>query len=187
MINEQTFSPDSIAGMRAGAGSARGMSVAGTVLKSLVLFVLTCASAVVGWNYAARVIEATSGPSWLLGHFLLIGLSFLAIANPRLAPLGGLVYAVLMGLWVGGISQVYEVAYDGIVAQALMATMAIVLVCLVLYAFGLVKVSRRFVLVVVAATLGIGLLYLSAWILSTSASIFDSGPIPPLQGSRSAS
>jgi uncharacterized YccA/Bax inhibitor family protein len=96
----------------------------------------------------------------------LIALSFLAIANPRLAPLGGLVYAVLMGLWVGGISQVYEVAYDGIVAQALMATMAIVLVCLVLYAFGLVKVSRRFVLVVVAATLGIGLLYLSAWILS---------------------
>jgi uncharacterized YccA/Bax inhibitor family protein len=96
----------------------------------------------------------------------LIALSFLAIANPRLAPLGGLVYAVLMGLWVGGISQVYEIAYDGIVAQALMATMAIVLVCLVLYAFGLVKVSRRFVLVVVAATLGIGLLYLSAWILS---------------------
>jgi uncharacterized YccA/Bax inhibitor family protein len=183
MINEQTFSPDSIARLKAGAGSTRGMTVAGTVLKSLVLFVLTCASAVVGWSYADRVIEATSGPSWLLGYFLLIALSFLAIANPRLAPLGGLVYAVLMGLWVGGISQVYEVAYDGIVAQALMATMAIVLVCLVLYAFGLVKVSGRFVLVVVAATLGIGLLYLSAWILS----IFGSGPIPPRPGSRSAS
>jgi hypothetical protein len=41
MINEQTFSPDSIAGMRAGAGSARSMTVAGTVFKSLVLFVLT--------------------------------------------------------------------------------------------------------------------------------------------------
>ena len=34
------------------------------------------------------------------------------------------------------------------------------------YAFGIVKVSRRFVLVVVAATLGIGLMYLAAWILS---------------------
>jgi len=166
MINEQTFSPESIEGLKTGAGSARGMTVAGTVLKSLVLFVLTCASAVVGWDHAARVIDATSGPSWLLGYFLLIALSFLAIANPRLAPLGGIVYAVLMGLWVGGISQVYEVAYDGIVAQALMATMATVLVCLVLYAFGLVKVSGRFVLVVVAATLGIGLLYLTAWILS---------------------
>jgi hypothetical protein len=27
MINEQTFSPDPIAGLRAGAGSARGMTV----------------------------------------------------------------------------------------------------------------------------------------------------------------
>jgi hypothetical protein len=78
MINEQTFSPDSIAELKTGARSTRGMTVAGTVLKSLVLFVLTCASAVVGWSYAARVIEATSGPSWLLGYFLLIALSFLA-------------------------------------------------------------------------------------------------------------
>ena len=62
MINEQTFSPDSIAGLKTGAGSERAMTVAGTVLKSLVLFILTCASAVVGWSYAARVIEATSGP-----------------------------------------------------------------------------------------------------------------------------
>ena len=130
-------------------------------------------------GYADRVIEATSGPSWLLGYFLLIALSFLAVANPRLAPIGGVVYAVLMGLWVGGISQVYEVAYDGIVAQALMATMAIVLVCLVLYAFGLVKVSRRFVLVVVAATLGIGLLYLSAWILSIFGVDLRFWTIPP--------
>ena len=44
MINEQTFSPDSIARLKTGAGSTRGMTVAGTVLKSLVLFVLTCAS-----------------------------------------------------------------------------------------------------------------------------------------------
>jgi uncharacterized YccA/Bax inhibitor family protein len=44
--------------------------------------------------------------------------------------------------------------------------MATVLVCLILYAFGVVKVTRRFVLVVVAATLGIGLMYLTAWILS---------------------
>jgi uncharacterized YccA/Bax inhibitor family protein len=33
-------------------------------------------------------------------------------------------------------------------------------------AFGVVKVTRRFVLVVVAATLGIGLMYLTAWMLS---------------------
>jgi uncharacterized YccA/Bax inhibitor family protein len=166
MINERTFSVESIRGLERGGAVARRMTIGGTVLKTLVLFVVTCAFAVVGWDQAARVISATSGPSWLLWYFALIALSFLAIANPRLASIGGFIYAILMGLWVGGISQVYEVAYDGIVAQALIATMATVLICLILYAFGIVKVSRRFVLVVVAATLGIGLMYLAAWMLS---------------------
>jgi uncharacterized YccA/Bax inhibitor family protein len=166
MINEQTFSADRIRELSGPGAAARRMSIGGTVLKTLVLFALTCAFASVGWSRADSVIQATSGPSWLLGYILLIALSFLAIANPRLAPIGGFVYAVLMGLWVGAISKVYEVAYDGIVAQALLATMATVLICLVLYAFGVVKVTRRFVLVVVAATLGIGLMYLVAWILS---------------------
>ena len=166
MINEQTFSAESIGELSGGTAVTHRMSVGGTVLKSLVLFVLTCAFAAVGWSRVGTVIRATSGPSWLLGYFLLIALSFLAIANPRLAPLGGFVYAALMGLWVGAISKVYEAAYDGIVAQALLATMATVLVCLILYAFGVVKVTRRFVLVVVAATMGIALMYLTAWILS---------------------
>jgi uncharacterized YccA/Bax inhibitor family protein len=166
MINEQTFSADAIRTLSPAGAAPHRMTLGGTVLKTFALFAVTCGAAVVGWDQASRVIRATSGPSWLLWYFLLIGLSFLAIANPRLAPLGGFVYAVLMGLWVGGISQVYEVAYDGIVAQALLATMATVLICLLLYAFGIVKVTGRFVLVVVAATLGIGLMYLTAWILS---------------------
>jgi uncharacterized YccA/Bax inhibitor family protein len=134
MINERTFSAESIRELSRDGTDTRRMSIGGTVLKTLVLFVLTCAFAAVGWSRAGTVIRATSGPSWLLGYFLLIALSFLAIANPRLAPLGGFVYAALMGLWVGAISKVYEAAYDGIVAQALLATMATVLVCLILYA-----------------------------------------------------
>ena len=102
MINDQTFSPDSIARLKAGAGSTRGMTVAGARCSSR-----SCCSSSPAHprssdgSYADRVIEATSGPSWLLGYFLLIALSFLAVANPRLAPIG-VVYAVLMGLWVGG-------------------------------------------------------------------------------------
>jgi uncharacterized YccA/Bax inhibitor family protein len=166
MINERTYSAQGIAELTGGRAVERRMTVGGTVLKTLFLFVITIGFAVLGWDRALHVIHASSGPSWLLGYFLLIALSFLAIARPRLAPIGGVFYAAFMGLWVGGISHVYEQAYDGIVAQALLATMATVLVCLLLYAFRVVKVSRRFVLVVVAATLAIGLLYLFAWFLS---------------------
>ena len=166
MISDRAFSPEAIAELGGGPAVARRMTVGGTVVKGLLLLIVTCGFAVLGWDQAAKVISASSGPSWLLWYFLLIALTFLAIAQPRLAPLGGLVYSVLMGFWIGGISRVYDSAYDGIVAQALLATLAVVLVCLVLYAMGVVKVSRRFVLVVVAATIGIGLVYLTGWILS---------------------
>ncbi len=165
MISEQAFSPGALNVLGVSTG-ARRMSLAGVILKSLVLLVVTAGFAVLGWDRARHVIHATSGPAWLLGYFLLIALSFLAIARPRIAPIGGFVYAVLMGLWVGAISRVYDATYDGIVAQALIATLATVLVCLLLYAAGVVKVSRRFVLVVVGATLGIGVMYLAAWVIS---------------------
>jgi uncharacterized YccA/Bax inhibitor family protein len=165
MISEQTFSPQAL-GALAVSPDARRMSLAGVILKSLVLLVVTAAFAVVGWEQARHVIHATSGPAWLLWYFVLIALSLLAISRPQIAPIGGLVYAVLMGLWVGAISRVYDAMYDGIVTQALIATMATVLVCLLLYATGVVKVTRRFVLVVVGATLGIAVMYLTAWVIS---------------------
>jgi uncharacterized YccA/Bax inhibitor family protein len=166
MISDRAFSEEAVAQLGGGPGVAHPMTAAGTVVKGLFLFVVTCGFAVLGWDQAVKVITVSSGPMWLLGYFVLIALSFLAIAQPRLAPVGGLVYAVLMGLWVGGISRVYDAAYDGIVAQALLATLAVVLVCYILYAAGVVKVTNRFVLVVVAATFGIGLVYLTGWILS---------------------
>jgi uncharacterized YccA/Bax inhibitor family protein len=166
MISERAFSDEAVAKLGGGPGVARPMTAAGTVVKGLFLFAVTCGFAVLGWDHAASVITSSSGPMWLLWYFLLIALTFLGIARPRLAPIGGLVYSVLMGLWVGGISRVYDAAYDGIVAQALLATLAVVLVCYVLYALGVVKVTNRFVLVVVAATFGIGLVYLTGWILS---------------------
>ena len=165
MISEQTFSPEALRSLEEGAGAGR-MSVAGVTVKTFALLVVTAVFAGVGWDRARHVIHASSGPMWLIWYFLLIALSFLAIARPRIAPLGGLLYSVLMGLWVGAISQVYNTAYDGIVAQALLATMATVLVCLILYVTGLVKVTGRFVLVVIAATFGIAVLYLVAWIIS---------------------
>jgi uncharacterized YccA/Bax inhibitor family protein len=164
MINDGAFSAE--AAEVADRADVRRMSLAGTVAKGLFLLVVTCGFAALGWDRATSVIRSSSGPGWLLWYFLLIALTFLGMARPKLAPIGGLVYSVLMGLWVGAISRIYDAAYDGIVAQALLATLSVVLVCYVLYAARIVKVSRRFVLVVVAATFGIAITYLVGWILS---------------------
>ena len=94
MISEQTFSPEALRSLEEGAGAGR-MSVAGVTVKTFALLVVTAVFAGVGWDRARHVIHASSGPMWLIWYFLLIALSFLAIARPRIAPLGGLLYSVL--------------------------------------------------------------------------------------------
>ena len=104
--------------------------------------------------------------SSVVGYLLLIAITVAAAANPRLALPAGLLYSVLMGLWVGAISRVYEAYYDGIVAQALLASLATVLACLVLYLSRAFRLTAKRVRVIVVATLGVGLLYFLGWIFS---------------------
>jgi uncharacterized YccA/Bax inhibitor family protein len=54
--------------------------------------------------------------------------------------------------------------WDGIVLQAVGATLAVFAVMLFLYATRIIKVTQRYVLTVVAATGGIFVLYMVTWI-----------------------
>ena len=71
-----------------------------------------------------------------------------------------------MGLWMGAVSRVYEEADDGIVAQALLASVAAFLACLVLYLTGAIRVTPNLTRAIITATLGILVLYLVGWLLS---------------------
>jgi uncharacterized YccA/Bax inhibitor family protein len=53
-------------------------------------------------------------------------------------------YAALEGLFVGGISGVYEDFYDGIVAQAVLGTLAVFAVALWAYKSGRVRATPKF-------------------------------------------
>ncbi len=55
-----------------------------------------------------------------------------------------LTYAGLEGLFVGGISKVYENLWDGIVAQAVLGTLSVFGVALLLYRSGKVRVTPKF-------------------------------------------
>jgi uncharacterized YccA/Bax inhibitor family protein len=56
--------------------------------------------------------------------------------------------------------------YQGIVGQALLATVCVFIASLLLYALRLVRVTGRFVRVLVIAIVGISLLYLFRWFAS---------------------
>lgn len=165
LLNEKTFEPASVAVFTDGKPVAKRMTYGGTALRASFLIVVTIGFAMVGWRSAADVV-ATSGMWFFLGYLLLIAISLAAATNPKLAPVAGLIYAVLMGLWMGAISRIYEAYYDGIVGQALIASVATFVACLILYMVRAVRVTGRFVRVVIIATFGVAIMYLFGWIFA---------------------
>jgi uncharacterized YccA/Bax inhibitor family protein len=100
-------------------------------------------------------------PGWVFLP-MLAGFAFamVAIFKPRTAPFVSPLYALAYGVTLGAISAVYEFQYSGIVLQAILATLGVFGVMLFLYASRIIKVTRRFAMVVVGATFGILVMYL---------------------------
>jgi len=140
------------------------MTVSGAINKTFVLFALLMAGAAVTWYMAAtgqNPITLTIAGA-IIGLIMVIASMFKPQYSRYLAP----AYALFEGLFIGGISAIFEVRYPGIVLKAVGGTFVTFGVCLALYRFGVVKVTEQFKSVVIASTLAIGTFYLLAWILS---------------------
>ena len=165
MLNDTTFTPDAVAKQRAESSGAGTMTIGATILRGFVLLALLLVTASYGWTNFYQVL-GTNPWTYLIYFLALLGISFGAALVPKLSWILGPGYALLSGLWIGAISKAYEAAYAGIVPQAALATVAVFLAVLSLYTLRIVRVSNRFVQVVVAATLGMVVLYLSTFVLA---------------------
>ena len=83
-----------------------------------------------------------------------------------LAKFLGPVYSIGYGFAVGAISRMYESFQDGIVVQAIGATLSVFLVMLVLYRVRIIKVTDKFRRAIIFATLGIMVLYGVSFLMS---------------------
>lgn len=145
---------------------SRTMTVNGVIAKALVLVAIVIVLAAIGWRYAAEYLDLTSSIWFLLGYFVLIGLTLMVVRNPAISVLASLVFAVLNGLWIGAVSRVYEAAYDGVVARALLGTLAVAAAVLILFMIVPFLATGRFIQIVLSLTAGIGVFYLIAWVVS---------------------
>jgi uncharacterized YccA/Bax inhibitor family protein len=104
-------------------------------------------------------------PGWVFLP-MLVGfvLAMVGIFKPRTAPVVAPLYALAYGVTLGAISAVYEFQFNGIVLQAILATLGVFGVMLFLYASRIIKVTRRFAMVVVGATFGIVIMYLVGFV-----------------------
>ena len=86
---------------------------------------------------------------------------------PRISPFGAPIYAAVEGVVLGSISAVYTMKFgDSIVLNAVLLTISILFAMLVLYATRVVKVTDKFRTGVMAATLGIMVMYLVVFLLN---------------------
>ncbi len=106
------------------------------IVKTGGLFALLVVVAAATWTLAPGL--------WIIGAVvgLVLGLvnAFKKTPSPALITL----YTVAQGVFVGGISAFYESFYNGIVGQAVLATLSVFAVALVLFRSGKVRVTPKF-------------------------------------------
>jgi uncharacterized YccA/Bax inhibitor family protein len=113
----------------------------------------------------------------LVGFVLGMVNSFKTNPSPALI----LAYGVAEGLFIGGISELYSSLYQGIVLQAVLATMATFVACLVLFRSGKVRVTPKFTRWLMIAMVG----YLVFSLVNVLLMVFNvggEGMFGPLRG-----
>jgi uncharacterized YccA/Bax inhibitor family protein len=151
-------------GQYAGVGEA--MTLNGTVNKTGILLLCSMATAAWAWHVFMQTRSAASVLPllWLglIGGFIV---ALVVTFKRTWAPVGAPVYALLEGLALGSISAVLEIRFPGIAIQSVSLTFGTLLVLLLVYRSGVIQVTQKFRLGVIAATGGIMLFYVAEIVL----------------------
>ena len=166
-LNERSFQR----GIEEAGAETRTMSASGTYAITGLLFVIVVAAAAFGFSQVEIVSvdgrQEALTPAWTWLVFLLTFIVGIVGAFAyRAAPITSVLYALGEGSLLGIASRYYDLRFEGIVSQALLATLCVFLAVYLLYSLRIVKVTSRFATLVVAATGAFVLLYLVAWLLS---------------------
>jgi uncharacterized YccA/Bax inhibitor family protein len=163
--------------------AAARMTLSGTVNKTGILLLCAVATAAWTWNQFMQTHDLTvAGPAVMLGALGGFVAAMVTIFKKTWAPVTAPIYALLEGLVLGGLSAMFELRYPGIAMEAVALTFGTLFVMLFLYKSGVIKVTQKFRMGVVAATGGIAIFYLLTWLLSmfhvsVFSSVFGAGPI----------
>lgn len=159
-LNKNTFL-DVGSGQVVSRDGSQVMTLSGTVNKTGLLLLMCVATAIYTWNlYTGPESMGVLMPYLLVGGIGGFIVAIVTVFKKTWAPITAPLYALLEGLFLGGISVYFESMFPGIVMQAVMLTLGVLAALLMAYKSGLIKATENFKLGVVAATGGIFLLYM---------------------------
>jgi uncharacterized YccA/Bax inhibitor family protein len=142
------------------------MTLNGTVNKTGILLLCALATAAYTWHSFLQSRDpAGIMPSLLIGSIGGFIFALVTIFKKEWSPVTAPIYALLEGLVLGGLSALLDLRYPGIAMQAVALTFGTLFVLLLAYRSGLIRVTQKFRLGIVAATGGIFVFYMIEMLL----------------------
>jgi uncharacterized YccA/Bax inhibitor family protein len=152
------------------------MSIRGTINKSLFMVLIIIAAGSISWKMIA---EGASFAMPLVIGSAIVGfiLALITIFSPKYVQVTVPLYALAEGLFLGGISAMYNHIYEGIVVHAVLLTAATLFLMLTLYRTGVLKATPAFRKGVIIATGAIAVVYILNFVFSLfgGSGIYDNG------------
>lgn len=153
------------------------MTMGGVASAAGVMLVFVLAGGWFGWTRITtssrtdtfgNTIDTTQFPTaWVIGSVLVGFVLCLAVMfRPRLARILAVPYSIAEGIFLGVISHAYDLRTEGVALQAVIATAAVFVIMLAMYGLRILRVTPRLTKGIVAATLGVGAVYLVGFISS---------------------
>jgi len=158
------------------------MTVEGTIHRTGILLLCVLATAFWTWSrFLATHDPADVGLPIMIGVFGGFVMALVTCFKKEWSPVTAPIYALLEGLFLGGVSAMAEVRFPGIAIQSVGLTFGTCFCMLAAYRSGLLRASPKFVVGVVAATGGICLFYFLSMLLGFFGigvpGVFGGGPV----------
>lgn len=164
---------------RAAVGD-ESMTIQGTVNKTFLLLLVLVGAAYTTWGL---VFQGRPAAIPIMGIGLVGGLivGIMTSVKREWAPVTAPIYAAMEGFFLGGVSAMANMAYPGIVPQAVGLTFGTLFCLLLAYKSGLIQATENFKLGVAAATGGIFVVYMVSMLMGlfglSVPFLHSSGPI----------
>ena len=135
------------------AVSGLAMSIEGTMVKTFGMFALLVVGAAGSW-VLTNVNPAAGSGAMIIGGIVGFVLAMVNIFKREPSAPLILMYALAQGVFLGALSAVFDAQWNGIVFQAVLATLTVVGVTLALFASGKIRASARATKVFMIAMVG---------------------------------
>jgi len=142
------------------------MTINGTINKIGILLLLVIASASYTWSMVTGENPVGAQAFVIGGAIGGLIMALITVFRPQSSAITAPIYAILEGLFLGGISAMFNQAYSGIVFQAILLTLGVLFTMLFLYRSGRVRATPKLRRGVIMATGAVFFSYMISWILS---------------------